>query len=422
MDVDTPGDWVAAAAAERRDAPALEFPDGVVTYHQLADQVHQRAQTLWSEWLGERAVVGVAARLDLPSIVDILAHQTVGLIPIPYTHPIDIPHGWATDAVIGVATSGSSGERRLVPLTMGNLTASVLSSRERLETGPADRWLLPLPIDHVGGLSVLLRSFEAGGSVVISEFGPDTADHVRRARPTVASLVPTMLHRLLEWDPDAVASIETVLVGGGRLPPSLADRARDAGVRLVATYGATETSSQVATMEPGEDLRHVGFVGAPLSGYDVSIHGQDAEGVGIIAVDGPAVFGGYAGEPPRIGPHFTSDLGRLSADGTLTVLGRADDVAVTGGVNVALPSVADTISTIDGVDDVAVVAIDDTEWGAVVCALVETSLTRDAVVAQIRERLTGARNPRLVEVTPAIPLLPNGKHDRAAVMASFGSR
>jgi O-succinylbenzoic acid--CoA ligase len=322
------------------------------------------------------------------------------------------------DATLVVATSGTSGRRRLVPLTMANLAAAVAASRRRLGTDQGDRWLLCLPIDHIGGLSVLLRSFEAGGTVVVGPFDQDLVALIRRMRPTVASLVPTMVHRLLTWDPEALASIGLVLVGGGRLPPSVAMRALDAGVPLVATYGSTETASQVATMRPGEPWRHPGFVGAPLEGFTVTIEGADVSGAGTVTIDGPAVFSGYAGEPAREGPFRSSDIGRLADDGTLTLLGRVDDVVVTGGLNVSLTEVEDAIASIDGVDDVAVVGCDDDEWGTVVCAMVSA----DMPLGRVRDAAGRSLLPHQVPrrwVASAIPLLPNGKPDKAGIEMAF---
>jgi o-succinylbenzoate---CoA ligase len=425
MDLLTPADWVESAAEQRPDAPALVFGDGVVTYGQLTHQVRMRTGTLRSDGMdgaGATTLIGVPVRLDLPSIVEILALPSVGLTPMPYTRGLETPAGAAPgDAVMCIATSGSSGARRLVPLTMDNLAASVEATIERLGTGADDRWLLTLPIDHVGGLGVLFRSFAAGGAVVVAPFGRGVVDLIRRTRPTIASLVPTMVHRMLGWDTEALTSIGTVLVGGGRLPATVAARAVDAGVGLVTTYGSTETSSQVATMAPGQPLHHPGYVGLPLAGFEVGVEQVNADGVGTLTVDGPAVFGGYLGERPRSGPHVTADVGWIADDGSITVLGRADDIAVTGGVNVSLPDVADAIAALDEVDDVAVVAIDDVEWGSLICALVQTALPRTVVAASIADTLHGADNPRRVDVTSAIPMLPNGKHDRAAVVAGFTS-
>lgn len=412
-DAATPADWVDAAAIRAADDPALVLDDGIVTYGQLRDLVHARMTSVPAPTTpGE--LLPTPVRLDLPSIVELLALPAAGMVPVPYAlEPPGVPVPAAPDAVVCVATSGSSGLRRLVPLTMANVTASVAASQRRLGTGVGDRWLLTLPLEHVAGLSVLYRSFAAGGTVVVADFE-------RRARlldattPTVASLVPTMVHRMLDEDPDRLAAIDLVLVGGGPLRSGVIDRAASAGVTLVPSYGSTETASQVATVVPGTRVAHPGYVGPPLDGFDVAL--DDA---GVITVDGPAVFGGYLGGPSRRSAHRTGDLGRFEADGGLTVVGRADDVVVSGGENVSLGAIADRIDRIDGVDDVAVVAIGSDEWGSEVCALVATELPDAEILDRIAATLAGPEKPRRIRTTGAIPLLANGKHDRVAVERVF---
>lgn len=427
MDARTPADWVDAAADRDPDAPALAFADGVVTYVQLADQVAQRARSLHGRSAdasgSDRSTVTVPAALDLPTIVDLLAHPVAGLVPVPYADGLPVGYdalaGSAADgAVLAVPTSGSSGNRRLVRLSMANIAASVSASRTRLRTGPDDRWLACLPLDHVGGISVLFRTFEAGGAAVVARFDDALPDLIERTRPSVASFVPTMLHRLLERDQDLVAGIGTVLVGGGRLPQTLAERAERASVRVVATYGSTETASQVSTMVPGEPVRHAGYVGTPLDGFTVTVDEPDDTGVGTLLVDGPAVFAGYDGA--RSGPHRTSDLGRLDPDGSLTVVGRSDDVVVTGGVNVSLVAVAEAVARSPGIRDVAVVGLADEEWGVRIGALVESDASVDEVSESIDAVVHGPSRPRVLHVVEAIPLLPNGKHDLAAVRTLLG--
>ncbi|MGI9641377.1 MAG: class I adenylate-forming enzyme family protein, partial [Acidimicrobiia bacterium] len=314
----------------------------------------------------------------------------------------------ADGAVVCLATSGTAGAARLVPLTMANLTASAEASRARLGTGADDRWLACLPLTHIGGLSVLLRSFEAGGAAVVGPFGDSTPTLIERMRPSVASFVPTMVHRLVEADPDAIASIDLVLVGGASLSTSLFERARTVGVNLVPTYGMTETSSQVATPSPGQ----------PLDGFTVSIASPQTGGPGRIIVDGPAVFSGYLGEDARTGPFITNDIGVMAPDGSLTVLGRADDVVITGGENVSLSSVQDVLTGIAGIHDVVVVGVGDDEWGTAVCALVVApSLERAQQGAE--EVLASHEVPKRWATTDRIPLLPNGKVDSEAVRSHF---
>lgn len=414
----TPCDWIEAWSDEDFDRPCLAFEDGIVSYGQLATDINARAHSLRSDVdLGQVTPVFVGP--DLPSIVDLFAHMAVGAVPLPRgsSRP-DIDGQRADGAVVCLATSGTSGASRLVPLTMANLTAAVGASRARLGTGEDDRWLACLPLTHIGGLSVLFRSFEAGGAAVVGPFGDSTPALIERMRPSVASFVPTMVHRLIESDAGAIASIGLVLVGGASLSTPLFERARSVGVNLVPTYGMTETSSQVATRSPGEPgAWEPGGVGQPLDGFAVSVASPAGGGPGRIIVDGPAVFSGYLGEDARAGPFITNDIGVMAPDGSLTVLGRADDVVITGGENVSLSTVRDALNSMTGVD-VVVVGVEDDEWGMAVCALVAApnlSEVREGAV----DVLAAHEVPKRWAGTDRIPLLPNGKVDIEAVRSHF---
>jgi O-succinylbenzoic acid--CoA ligase len=280
---------------------------------------------------------------------------------------------------------------------------------------------------HIGGISVLLRSLEAGGAAVLSPFGSRTASVIDLAAPTIASVVPTMVFRMLEKSPDSLASIGIILTGGARLTRRLAELAARRGVALLPTYGMTETSSQIATAVPGLPGFGGDLIGPVLEGFAVSI--RTPEGLakpgeaGVIEVDGPAVFSGYLDAPPRRGAHRTSDLGFLDADGSLGVIGRIDDVVVTGGENVSLSHVARTIEDLTGVRAVAVVGVADREWGTVICALVE--LESEARPSNVMDEMSVALEhhavPKRIELG-AIALLENGKHDLVAVRHHFDAR
>lgn len=422
MNTDTPQSWLEQAAESDPHAAALIFSDGVVSYADLAAQVHARARSLRSV-MDEGALVPVVAHLDMASIVEMLAVMKSGGVVVPYD--AHLPPGGVRppgDAAVCLSTSGTGQRPRMVPLSYANIAASVAASRARLGNGPQDRWLATLPLTHVGGLSVLWRSLEAGGAVVVAPFDDSIVDVLEVTRPTFASLVPTMLYRLLEAAPDTLAGIGTVLTGGARIPRSVRDAAADGGVSLVPTYGMTETTSQVATAVLGRPQTSPNVVGPPLEGFEITIDdGDDDTGEpGVIIVEGPAVFGGYLGEPPREGPFRTSDLGYLTPDGDLVVVGRRDDVVVTGGENVDLSVVREVITDLDGVDDTVVVGVSDPEWGTIVCALVEGPdvASRAHVRELVAERLRAPERPKRWRFGQ-IPLLANGKHDIQAVRRLF---
>lgn len=311
----------------------------------------------------------------------------------------------APDGPVVVRTSGSTGEPKDVVLSAAALRASATAADARL--GGPGQWLLALPATYVAGLNVLVRSVLAATPPVVptGSIVQAAADMTGPRRFT--ALVPTQLHRLAETaELSALRGFDAVLVGGASLRPELAERAVDAGVRLVRTYGASETCGGCV------------YDGVPLDRVGVRL-GTDAR----VHLAGPVLFDGYDGRPDltaqvlRDGWFATGDLGSLDDDGRLRVLGRADDVAVTGGVNVPLAAVTAALQALPGVHDGLAVGVPDAEWGELVAAVLvgdtDPAEVRDAVAAT----LPRAWAPRRVVQVDALPLLDTGKVDRVAVQA-----
>ncbi len=410
-----PHEWVKIHAGVNADAPAVVFADDSISYAELDRRADAYARSLLDEGIEAGDLVPLEATLDPATVIALVAIPRLGAVPVPYgPHRIE-----ANDAPRGspyavVPTSGSSGRPRGVILTPGNVTAAVEASRRRLGNDSGDRWLLTLPLFHVGGLSVVWRSFTAGGSVELRA-GFDAvgvAESLRGGPVSIASLVPTMLHRILEVDPGPYEGIKAVLLGGAPASLALVERGLAAGLPVLQTYGMTETCSQVATVDPGTTQQSLGTAGRPLDGFAVSFdHGE-------IIIDGPAVSPGYLGETPRIGPFRTGDLGHVDGDGRLVVTGRTDDVIVTGGENVRASFVEAAIATVPEVAHAVAVGVDDEEWGQVVVAVVESdhgdvSRIEDAVGG----RLARHEIPKRWILVDRLPLLPNGKPDRQAARA-----
>lgn len=305
----------------------------------------------------------------------------------------------ASDAPVPllIETSGSTGAPKRVVLPRSAVLASAHATLRRL--GEPAPWALALPSSYVAGVQVLVRSLLGGHDPVLAGWG-DAA---------YTSLVPTQLHRMLASAADVAAlrSMRAVLLGGGAIDPALRRRAEDAGVRVVATYGSSETAGGCV------------YDGHPLDGVAVAL-GQG----GRIRIGGPVLFSGYDGDPALtaetlVGGWFlTSDAGRLDEDGRLQVLGRLDDVVVSGGVNVPLPAVAARLREYPTVAAAEVLGVPDEEWGQRVVAFVVGSAAPPTIgelrdfVAAVHPR---AWAPREVVVIDALPLLANGKVDRLAL-------
>ena len=328
-----------------------------------------------------------------------------------------------------VHTSGTSGTPRGVVLSRRAFAASAEASAANLGWRDDDRWLLPLPLAHVGGLSILTRTLLARRAAVLvpgAEPG-GLMDAVRRHRVTLLSVVPTVLKRLLELDPGAPPPdhLRAVLLGGAAASPALLARAADAGWPVLTTYGLTEACSQVTTQRYGTVNRGEAGSGAPLPGTEVRI-GDDA----AIHVRGPTLFSGYlpAGDPPFLegGWLATGDRGRLDDAGNLHVLGRRTDRIVTGGENVDPVEVEQALEALPGVAEACVFGVPDEEWGERVCAAVVPAgpgVGWDELAArlgELRGRLAPFKRPRWLALLPSLPRNRTGKVDRRAVAREAG--
>jgi O-succinylbenzoic acid--CoA ligase len=310
---------------------------------------------------------------------------------------------------MAVFTTGTSGTPRAVRLTGRNIESSAAASASHLDHRSDDRWLAVLPMHHVGGLSILWRSARQGSAVVLA--GPFDASRVASiladGQVTLASFVSPMLERLADEGIGRVEGFRYGLVGGG---PASQRALGVGGMTLLPTYGMTETASQVATADPADPRPDRLVV---LDGADVTIAAD-----GRIVVDGPMVSPGDLDQPDRGGPLVTGDLGRLEAR-RLEVLGRVDDVIVTGGENVMPSRVERIASGIPGAGDVAVVGIPDPEWGSVVAAAYTGERTESELVEEMRRLVSSHEVPRRWRRVPVIPRLGIGKIDRKAVAALF---
>ena len=335
------------------------------------------------------------------------------------------------DPRVMLSTSGTTGSPKAVALTGTNLLASAVASAFRLGVLPGDRWLCCLSIYHMGGLAPVLRSTLYGTTVVLQE-GFDAAAAARALadrRISGVSLVPTMLRRLLDESAD-LSDLRFVLLGGAPALAELIDRCEREGVPVHPTYGMTETASQIATARPDEALAHRGTVGRPLLGTEVTVLDEDDEPLGPgepgeLVVRGPTVMEGYYGNPEATAEAFcehglrTGDVGYRDGGGRLWILNRRTDRIITGGENVHPGEVADVLREHPAVLDVAVVGIEDEEWGervgAVVVAEAGATVSAHDIEAYCEGRLAGYKRPRTVAFADSLPRTASGTVEREAV-------
>ncbi|MBW3602786.1 MAG: AMP-binding protein [Actinobacteria bacterium] len=308
-----------------------------------------------------------------------------------------------------VATSGSSGEPKGVLLSHAALRASARAGARRLASGPGDRWLCCLPLGHVAGIQVLVRSALLGTPAVMHpRFDPDTVAGQRGV--SLVSLVPPMLSRLLDAGAD-LGRFRRILLGGAPAPRSLLRRAAAAGATVVTSYGLTETCGGCV------------YDGRPLDGVKVSLADD-----GRVHVAGPVLMSGYRGASGaddgvaiRDGWLRTADVGRWLPDGRLRVLGRLDDVIVTGGENVVAAEVEDLLTDHPGVAQVAVLGRPDPRWGQRVVAFcvpaADPPPTLEALRRHVIRRAGAHLAPRELVVVDRLPTTGPGKVDRPALRA-----
>ncbi len=413
---------ILAAAREAPDRPAIVDEQGTLTFAELAERAMAlTAPSPTRAWLAPRAV-----RDDVARILGMLERRVGFLLAHARwtAHERDAAIarvGAGTAAAreqVLVFTSGSAGRPKVVRLSHEALVAAAAAHALALPWRDDDAWLLCLPLGHVGGLSVLTRSLYARRPVILAPepFDPDAlAALAGSRRATLASLVPAMLAALSDRPPPT--SLRAVLLGGAAAAPSLVARARAAGWPVLPTYGASETAAQVCAQRLGDE-RPTG-VGPPLPGLEVRVRG------GVIEVRGPTLMLGYLDDPSPLDEGWlrTGDLGRIDAEGHLHVLGRADEVLITGGENVDPREVEDALLAHPRITEAIVLGVPDPRWGQRVVALIAGASApgEDEVHEHLRGRLAPYKRPRTVAFVRELPRLPSGKVDRARVLGALGA-
>lgn len=376
---------------------------------------------------------------SLPALTRVLADALAGgpaLLPLGVPDPrlADLRSAMApdepveADTAVVICTSGSTGDAKGVLLSSAALLASAAATHDRL--GGPGRWLLATPAQYVGGLQVIVRSLLAGHPAAAvdltvpfrgDQFADAAAPVLAADGPRYTALVPTQLVRLLDEGGRGLAALrafDAVVIGAAATPPRLADRAADAGVRVVPAYGMSETASGCV------------YAGRPLDGVRLRLADQDEQGVGRIELAGATLAHGYRFAPEQTSTAFadgwfrTGDEGRLTGDGRLDVLGRTDDLINTGGVKVSPTVVERALTEQPGVSAACVVGVPDEKWGqAVVAAVVPVDLadppTTAALAAAVRALAGRAAVPKRFGFVAALPLRGPGKVDRSAVRASL---
>ncbi len=388
-----------AAGVRPADVVALDLPAGA-----------EFACLFWGALNGEAIAAPIGRRLARPE----RQAQLERLRPrVTVSADDDLPTGDSVPSrplnlgsvLCRLETSGTTGQPKSVELTYDNFLWSAVGSAFNLGLDPADRWLCCLPLNHVGGLSILVRSAIFGTAAVIQDgFDPDAVgESLARDGVSLVSLVSTQLRRLLDAGVD-LSGPRAIVLGGGPVPTDLIAEAEAGGARIVQTYGMTETCSQVTTLAPGEARAKAGSAGRAALGASVRIE------AGEILVRGPVVAAEFT---DAAGWLRTGDLGRIDEDGFLFVEGRRGDVIVTGGENVMPAEIEAVLLGHPEVEDVAVLGRPDPEWQQAVTALVVMNGNSEGDPEMLRTycaaRLAGYKVPKRFEFVTVLPRTPSGK-------------
>jgi O-succinylbenzoic acid--CoA ligase len=317
----------------------------------------------------------------------------------------DRPDGTA----VVIATSGSTGEPKGVQLSAEALRASARASLDRIGAAPGIRWLCPLPTSHIAGLGILVRSLVSGTTPVVVDRLDPAQRNLAAFGCGYTSLVPAQLRRMLDAGA-GLSAFGAILLGGAAIPSGLLAGARAAGARVITTYGMSETCG-------GCVYNH-----GPLDGVQLRTAPD-----GRIQIDGPVLFSGYRNRPDLTelaleedGWFTTSDLGSISPAGRLSVAGRADDMINTGGHKVSPHEIAAILEACPTVREAAVFGEPDSQWGQRVTAVVVPASHAnpprlEELRAAVSRKLPAYAAPRALFIVPAMPLLPSGKPDLAAL-------
>ena len=310
-------------------------------------------------------------------------------------------------------TSATTGQFKSVPLRWGQIKAHVAASQDVLGVTEQDNWLMVLPLFHVSGLSILMRSLYNGTAMTIMPKYDEVEvlNLIQREKINMMSLVPTILTQL---EPKITHhKLRVILLGGEFIPGALIDACEQKQLPIYKTYGMTETFSQSVTFSVLEYPEKRDSVGKPLPGMNIRIDNPDADGVGEIHLTGPMVMTGYIGKKPVGGDFNTDDIGYIDEDGFVYILNRRKDLIISGGENIYPKELEDLVYTLQAVKECAVVPIPDAKWGQVPALFVAfhdgESIDSNTLLSFMASRLAKYKVPKYITILDSLPRNGTGK-------------
>lgn len=344
--------------------------------------------------------------------------------PVPLADQIDL-----NATAIIMYTSGTTGTPKGVLMTNGMLWWNTIGSALNLGNYADDCWLVCVPLFHISGLSILIKSVIYGISIVLHEkFDATTVNKaICEQRVTIISVVAIMLQRMLAElnanQQQYPAALRCVLLGGGPAPKPLLEECASYNIPVVQSYGLTESCSQAVTLSPADALRKLGSAGRPLLPVQIRIMDEDKPAQpgqpGVIQLKGPSITAGYDHRPEATaavihdGWLSTGDIGYLDTEGYLYVLDRRSDLIISGGENIYPAEVESALLSHPDVKEVGVCGLADSQWGQVpiafVCLKEGRHTPSDEIINHVAHRLARYKLPRTVYIVGQLPRNSSGK-------------
>jgi o-succinylbenzoate---CoA ligase len=445
------------------DAPALITNEAVHSWHKVLDDARQDAASLRNYglqsgdlcalrgspteqtvrlllalWMLGATPVPLSTRLPLNAALkqlrqidcrffinlnsENIAAKEIAVIPValPRTavsHPTGFRQFDADQAATVLFTSGSSASPKACVHTFVQHLCSAAGANFNMPLAAEDRWLLSLPLFHVAGIGILFRVMSAGAAVALMPSGSLSAA-VAELQITHLSLVSTQLYRLLE-DHDAIEHLrrlKAILLGGSTIPETLIQRAQDLGLPIFTSYGSTEMASQIATTQPNDSLDHLLSSGRLLPFRELKISSD-----GEILVRGKTLFDGYLQNYKIVRPvnkagwFATGDIGRLDDEGYLYIIGRKDNMFISGGENIHPEEIERALLRLEGVEEAIVVPFEDKEFGQRPAAFIKPKtgmILRKIDLTCLRSMLPNYKIPMRIFDWPTQENSPGIKTDR----------
>ena len=308
-----------------------------------------------------------------------------------------------------INTSATTGKFKSVPVRWSQIEAHVKASAKVLGVEEDDNWLVVLPMFHVSGLSIILRTLYNGTRATIREkFSEQVVlDALEMEDVTMVSLVPTVLQRIVERI--QMPTLRAILLGGEFIPMPLLQECVKQKLPVYKTYGMSETFAQSTTFSIREYPNKLASVGYPLEGVTIEIRNPDEEGVGEVWLSSPMLMKGYLNKEPIQGAFNTDDIGYVDEDGFLYLLNRRKDIIISGGENIYPKEIEDVLYGMDGILECAVIPVSDPKWGQVPVLCVVTNCSEEDILQYLLSRLAKYKVPKRIVYYDALPKNSMGK-------------